>query len=207
VVARCDRLRKADSKNPAARHRRQRDADEARPIEIESRTRAAEDSEDWRNSPENLWYLVTAKIPVLIEGNMTDNKDQGTTAANQRGPTAEPGETGISSNVLRELPTKAHPSIVARIRDHLEKKSGWSRMQSVDERCAMDSPRGQTALQPLAVVNFENGYAGLVNIFREHAFKQKIAISDDSVAAISGLPVAYVAKLLQPARRCAGSEW
>jgi hypothetical protein len=54
---------------------------------------------------------------------MTDEKDRGTTAANQRGPTAEPFETGISSNVKREL-GKINPSIAARIRDHLEKKGG-----------------------------------------------------------------------------------
>jgi hypothetical protein len=55
---------------------------------------------------------------------MTDNKDRGTTAANQKGPTAEPVEVGLSSNVLRELDSKVHPSIAARIRDHLEKKNG-----------------------------------------------------------------------------------
>jgi hypothetical protein len=53
---------------------------------------------------------------------MSDNKDRGTTAANQRGPTAEPFETGLSSNVLRELDQKANPSIVARIRDHVARK-------------------------------------------------------------------------------------
>jgi hypothetical protein len=49
-------------------------------------------------------------------------KDRGTTAANQRGPTAEPFETGLSSNVERELPNKAHPSVVARIKEHKERK-------------------------------------------------------------------------------------
>jgi hypothetical protein len=60
------------------------------------------------------------------------------------------------------------------------------------------APHGQAALQPLGEVNFENGYAGLVAAFRARAAEQKIAIGGDSVAAVSGLPVAYVAKLLQP---------
>jgi hypothetical protein len=49
-------------------------------------------------------------------------KDQ-TTATNERGPNAPCQSVGISPNVLRELPNKAHPSIVARIKSHLEKKS------------------------------------------------------------------------------------
>jgi hypothetical protein len=52
---------------------------------------------------------------------MGDDKDRGTTAANQRGPTNEPCEVGISANVKAEL-GKLTPSIAARIRDHLEKK-------------------------------------------------------------------------------------
>jgi hypothetical protein len=55
---------------------------------------------------------------------MSDEKDRGTTAANQRGPTAEPCETGISSNVLRELPNKADASIVRRIQEHVDRKRG-----------------------------------------------------------------------------------
>ena len=55
---------------------------------------------------------------------MSDDKDRGTAAANQRGPTNEPWEVGLSANVLRELDNKVHPSIAARIRDHLEKKGG-----------------------------------------------------------------------------------
>jgi hypothetical protein len=53
---------------------------------------------------------------------MSDDKDRGTASANQRGPTAEPYETGLSANVLRELDAKVHPSIAARIREHLAKK-------------------------------------------------------------------------------------
>lgn len=50
------------------------------------------------------------------------DKDRGTTAANQQGPTAEPFEVGISSNVERELPNKVHPSIAARIKEHIDRK-------------------------------------------------------------------------------------
>jgi hypothetical protein len=53
---------------------------------------------------------------------MADNKDRGTAAANQKGPTAEPFEVGISSNVLRELPGKADASIVKRIKEHVARK-------------------------------------------------------------------------------------
>ena len=52
--------------------------------------------------------------------------------------------------------------------------------------------------QPLAVVNFENGYAGLVAAFRAAAAARGVAIGGDSVAAVTGLCSAYVAKLLQP---------
>lgn len=62
---------------------------------------------------------------------------------------------------------------------------------------ANTAPHGQ-ALRQLAEVNFENGYAGLVAVFRAAAFQQKIAIGGDSVAAVSGLCSAYVAKLLSP---------
>jgi hypothetical protein len=55
---------------------------------------------------------------------MSDEKDRGTAAANQRGPTAEPLETGISSNVLRELPGKADASSVKRIKEHGARKGG-----------------------------------------------------------------------------------
>jgi hypothetical protein len=53
---------------------------------------------------------------------MSDDKDRGTRAANERGPTNEPCEVGLSSNVLRELDNKVHPSIAARIRKELAKK-------------------------------------------------------------------------------------
>jgi hypothetical protein len=53
---------------------------------------------------------------------MSDDKDRGTTAANQKGPTAEPFEVGLSSNVERELPNKAHPSIVAKIKEAKARK-------------------------------------------------------------------------------------
>jgi hypothetical protein len=49
---------------------------------------------------------------------MTDK----TTAAKQHEPVATPCETGISSNVLRELPNKVHPSIAARINEHVARK-------------------------------------------------------------------------------------
>jgi hypothetical protein len=52
------------------------------------------------------------------------DKDRGTQAANERGPTAEPCEVGISSNVLRELPNKADASIVKRIKEHVARKRG-----------------------------------------------------------------------------------
>jgi hypothetical protein len=55
---------------------------------------------------------------------VTDNKDRGTRAANEKGPTAEPFETGLSSNVLRELDSKMHPSIAARVKKHLADKNG-----------------------------------------------------------------------------------
>jgi hypothetical protein len=59
-------------------------------------------------------------------------------------------------------------------------------------------PHDQMALQPLAEINFETGYAGLIAAFRARAAERRIAIGGDSVAAVSGLAVAYVAKLLQP---------
>jgi hypothetical protein len=53
---------------------------------------------------------------------MGENKDRGTQAANEKGPTAEPYEVGISSNVMRELPNKADASIVKRIKEHVARK-------------------------------------------------------------------------------------
>jgi hypothetical protein len=60
------------------------------------------------------------------------------------------------------------------------------------------APHGQTALQPLAEVNFETGYAGLIAAFRAAAAARHIAIGSENVATVSGLPSNYVAKLLQP---------
>jgi hypothetical protein len=50
--------------------------------------------------------------------------DQKTTASEQLAPHAKPGEVGLSSNVLRELDSKTHPSIAARIKEHLARKGG-----------------------------------------------------------------------------------
>jgi hypothetical protein len=55
--------------------------------------------------------------------NTEDTMDDKTTeAARQIQPAATPLETGISSNVLRELDAKAPPEHAARIRAHLAKK-------------------------------------------------------------------------------------
>jgi hypothetical protein len=63
----------------------------------------------------------------------------------------------------------------------------------------LEAPDGASPREPaLGVIDFENGYAGLVSIFRQRAFDQKIAISGASVAETSGLCSNYVAKLLQP---------
>jgi hypothetical protein len=53
---------------------------------------------------------------------MSDEKDRGTTAANQKGPTAEPFEVGISSNVLRESADKMTASIHKRLLEHIQRK-------------------------------------------------------------------------------------
>jgi hypothetical protein len=55
----------------------------------------------------------------------------------------------------------------------------------------------------LATINFENGYAGLVEAFRERAQQRRIAITSPEVAAMANLPDYYVAKLLSvhPVRR------
>jgi len=50
------------------------------------------------------------------------DRDQTTTTSDQRGPLAPFQETGISSNVLRELPNKADVSIVKRIKEHVARK-------------------------------------------------------------------------------------
>jgi hypothetical protein len=54
-----------------------------------------------------------------------------------------------------------------------------------------------------AIVTHEAGYAGLVDAFRARAHQRRIAITSDNVAAVSGLPSFYVAKLLSahPVRR------
>jgi hypothetical protein len=51
----------------------------------------------------------------------SDKKDRGTQAANERGPTAEPFETGLSSNVEREL-GKLHPDLERKILEHKARK-------------------------------------------------------------------------------------
>jgi hypothetical protein len=56
------------------------------------------------------------------------------------------------------------------------------------------------APHPLAEVNFENGYAGLIAAFRARARERRIAIGGESVAAAAGLPVAFVAKRCNPGR-------
>jgi hypothetical protein len=53
---------------------------------------------------------------------MSDDKDRGTQAANERGPTAEPFETGLSSNVERESAAKMNPSIHKRLLEHKARK-------------------------------------------------------------------------------------
>jgi hypothetical protein len=50
----------------------------------------------------------------------------------------------------------------------------------------------------LAVVDFQNGYGGLIRAMRERAAERKVALSGESVAAVSGLPTCYLAKLLSP---------
>jgi hypothetical protein len=55
----------------------------------------------------------------------------------------------------------------------------------------------------LATITHNDGYAGLVTAFRERAQQRRIAITGDNVAAVSGSPSFYVAKLLavHPVRR------
>jgi hypothetical protein len=54
------------------------------------------------------------------------------------------------------------------------------------------------AERELAVIDFENGYAGLVAAFRARANELCVAIGGASAAQISGLPSSYLAKLLSP---------
>jgi hypothetical protein len=53
----------------------------------------------------------------------SDDKDRGTTAANQRGPTAEPFEVGLSSNVERDSAAKMTPSLHKRLMEHKARKA------------------------------------------------------------------------------------
>jgi hypothetical protein len=57
--------------------------------------------------------------------------------------------------------------------------------------------------QSPAEITFRTGYAGMIEAFRARANERRIAIAGASVAAVSGLPAAYVAKLLSvhPVRR------
>jgi actin-like ATPase involved in cell morphogenesis len=54
---------------------------------------------------------------------MSDDKDRGTRAANERGPTAEPYVTGISKIVRSEL-GKLHPELERKIIEHVGRKGG-----------------------------------------------------------------------------------
>jgi hypothetical protein len=62
-------------------------------------------------------------------------------------------------------------------------------------------PRGQAALQPLAEVNFETGYAGLIAAFRARAAERHIAITGEAVAQVAGIPNFYLAKILSPSSK------
>jgi hypothetical protein len=55
----------------------------------------------------------------------------------------------------------------------------------------------------LAVVDFQNGYAGLIDAMRARAQERRIALSSADFAAVSGLPSYYGNKLLaaNPVRR------
>lgn len=55
----------------------------------------------------------------------------------------------------------------------------------------------------IAIVDYRNGSAGLVDAFRARAQERKIAITSSNVAAMANLPDFYVAKLLSvhPVRR------
>jgi hypothetical protein len=65
-----------------------------------------------------------------------------------------------------------------------------------------NAPHGQAAaLQPLAVVNFENGYAGLIDAFRARAEERRIAITSEEVAQVAGIPSFYLAKVLSPSSK------
>jgi hypothetical protein len=57
--------------------------------------------------------------------------------------------------------------------------------------------------ETLAVVDFQNGYAGLIDAMRARAEELKIAVSSADFAAVSGLPSYYGNKLLaaNPVRR------
>jgi hypothetical protein len=59
------------------------------------------------------------------------------------------------------------------------------------------------AERALAVVDFQNGYAGLVDAMRARAQERRIALSSADFAAVSGLPSHYGNKLLaaNPVRR------
>jgi hypothetical protein len=59
------------------------------------------------------------------------------------------------------------------------------------------------AERELAVVDFQNGYAGLVDAMRARAQERRIALSSADFAAVSGLPSYYGNKLLaaNPVRR------
>ncbi|MFZ0147400.1 MAG: hypothetical protein WAM72_03470 [Xanthobacteraceae bacterium] len=59
------------------------------------------------------------------------------------------------------------------------------------------------AERELAVVSFQNGYAGLIEAMRNRAAARRIAISSENFAQLCGLPSYYAVKLLSvnPVRR------
>ena len=57
------------------------------------------------------------------------------------------------------------------------------------------------ALQPLAEVTFENGYAGLIAAFRARSEQRRIAITGEEVAQVAGLANFYLAKILSPSSK------
>jgi len=54
------------------------------------------------------------------------------------------------------------------------------------------------AERELAQITYETGYVGLIQAMRERAQERRIALTGESIAAVSGLPTCYLAKLLSP---------
>jgi hypothetical protein len=59
------------------------------------------------------------------------------------------------------------------------------------------------AERELAIVDFQNGYAGLIDAMRARTQERKIAISSENFSQLCGLPSYYAVKLLSvhPVRR------